>query len=66
MKIGDFAFVEYDTGEVFNGEIVNVRAMDADAHHETERVLFTVHSEYGYRSMYLDKCVTFDIVEKNN
>lgn len=51
MKIGDFVFAEYDNGEIVNGEIVNVRNFG-------ERVLLTVKAEQGYRSIYLDKCIS--------
>mgnify|MGYP006285028793 CR=1 FL=1 len=56
MKVGDFVFAEYDNGEVVNGEVVKVRMFD-------DRVLLTVKAEQGYRSIYTDKCVTFDILE---
>lgn len=51
MKIGDFVFAEYDNGEIVNGEVVTVRNFG-------ERVLLTVKAEQGYRSIYLDKCVS--------
>jgi len=53
MKIGDFVFAEYDNGEIVNGEVVNVRMFG-------DRTLLTVKAEQGYRSIYLDKCITFD------
>lgn len=57
IQIGDVAHVEYNTGEVFDGEIVKVRTMPDG------RVLFTIHDEsVGYRSMYVDKCVVCDIL----
>ena len=56
MKIGDFVFSEYDNGEIVNGEVVNVRGFG-------DRVLLTVKAEQGYRSIYLDKCVTFEYME---
>ena len=56
MKIGDFVFAEYDNGEIVNGEVVNVRSFD-------ERVLLTVKAEQGYRSIYIDKCITLDIMQ---
>lgn len=56
MKIGDFVFSEYDNGEIVNGEVVNVREFG-------ERVLLTVKAEQGYRSIYLDKCITFEYME---
>jgi DNA-directed RNA polymerase subunit E'/Rpb7 len=59
MKIGDFVFAEYDNGEIVNGEVVNVRNFG-------ERVLLTVKAEQGYRSIYLDKCVTFDHMQAAN
>lgn len=51
MKIGDFVFAEYDNGEIVNGEVVNVRMFG-------DRTLLTVKAEQGYRSIYLDKCVS--------
>jgi DNA-directed RNA polymerase subunit E'/Rpb7 len=59
MKIGDFVFAEYDNGEIVNGEVVNVRNFG-------ERVLLTVKAEQGYRSIYLDKCITFDHMQAAN
>jgi DNA-directed RNA polymerase subunit E'/Rpb7 len=56
MKIGDFVFSEYDNGEIVNGEVVNVRGFG-------DRVLLTVKAEQGYRSIYLDKCITFEYME---
>lgn len=53
IKIGDFVFSEYDNGEIVNGEVVKVKAFG-------DRTLVTVKAEQGYRSIYLDKCVTFD------
>jgi DNA-directed RNA polymerase subunit E'/Rpb7 len=53
MKIGDYVFAEYDNGEIVNGEVVNVRQFG-------ERVLLTVKAEQGYRSIYIDKCVTLE------
>ena len=59
MKIGDFVFAEYDNGEIVNGEVVTVRMFG-------DRMLLTVKAEQGYRSIYLDKCVTFDVLETAN
>lgn len=56
MKIGDFVFAEYDNGEVVNGEVVKVKEFG-------DRILLTVKAEQGYRSIYLDKCVTFEVME---
>jgi hypothetical protein len=56
MKIGDFVFAEYDNGEIVNGEVVNVREFG-------DRTLLTVKAEQGYRSIYLDKCITLDYVQ---
>ena len=66
MKIGDFIFAEYDNDKIVNGEVVMVRSMPPGDGHETERVLLTVKAEQGYRSIYLDKCVTFDVLETAN
>lgn len=59
MKVGDFIFAEYDNGEIVNGEVVKVRTFG-------DRTLLTVKAEQGYRSIYVDKCVTFDIMEAAN
>jgi len=59
MKIGDFVFAEYDNGEFVNGEVVNVREFG-------DRILLTVNAEQGYRSIYLDKCITFDHMQAAN
>lgn len=56
MKIGDFVFAEYDNGEIVNGEVVKVKEFG-------DRILLTVKAEQGYRSIYLDKCVTFEVME---
>lgn len=53
VKVGDFVFAEYDNGEIVNGEVVKVKTFG-------DRILVTVKAEQGYRSIYLDKCVTFD------
>lgn len=53
IKVGDYVFSEYDNGEIVNGEVVKVREFG-------DRVLVTVHADQGYRSIYLDKCVSFD------
>ncbi len=53
MEIGYNVSVEYATGEKFVGEVVSVKYM------EGYRLLFTLKIEnVGYRSMYLDKCVS--------
>ena len=62
MKIGDFVFAEYDNGEIVNGEVVKIRTM-VNGDTLGERTLITVKCEQGYRSIYLDKCVTFDYLE---
>lgn len=59
MKIGDFVMSEYNNGEIVNGEIVKIKAFG-------DRTLVTVKAEQGYRSIYLDKCVTFDLMETAN
>lgn len=53
VKVGDFVFSEYDNGEIVNGEVVKVKGFG-------DRILVTVKAEQGYRSIYLDKCVSFD------
>lgn len=71
VKIGDFVFVEYNNGEIVNGEVVKVRHMGqeggeiltwADGKMMDSRTLITVKIEQGYRSIYLDKCVTFNVM----
>lgn len=59
MKIGDYVMSEYNNGEIVNGEIVKVKAFG-------DRTLVTVKAEQGYRSIYLDKCVTFEVMETAN
>lgn len=59
VKVGDFVFADYNNGEVVNGEVVKVKAFG-------DRTLVTVKAEQGYRSIYLDKCVTFDLMETAN
>jgi hypothetical protein len=56
MNVGDFVFAEYDNGEIVNGEIVTVRMFG-------DRTLLTVKAEQGYRSIYIDRCVTLDTME---
>lgn len=59
MKIDDVIHAVYDNGEVVFGDVVKVRMFG-------DRTLVTVKCEQGYRSIYLDKCVTFDIMETSN
>lgn len=59
MKIGDYVMSEYNNGEIVNGEIVKIKAFG-------DRTLVTVKAEQGYRSIYLDKCVSFDLMETAN
>ena len=59
MKKGDSVFAEYDNGEIVNGEIVQVRVFG-------DRTLLTVQAEQGYRSICLDKCITFDHMVASN
>ena len=56
VKIGDIVDSLYDNGEVVNGEVVKVKMFG-------ERTLVTVKAEQGYRSIYLDKCVKFLILQ---
>lgn len=65
MKIGDFVFAEYDNGEIVNGEVVKIRDM-VDGSTLAERTLLTVKAEQGYRSIYLDKCVSFEYLATSN
>lgn len=59
VKISDMVFSEYDNGEIVNGEVVKVKTFG-------DRVLVTVKAEQGYRSIYLDKCVSFDVMQASN
>ena len=56
VKVGDVVHAEYDNGEVVDGEVVKVKAFG-------DRTLATVKAEQGYRSIYLDKCVKFLILQ---
>lgn len=56
VKVGDTVYAEYDNGEVVEGEVVKVKAFG-------DRTLVTVKAQQGYRSIYLDKCVKFLILE---
>lgn len=62
VNVGDFVFTEYDNGEIVNGEVVKIRNM-VDGATLSERILLTVKCEQGYRSIYLDKCVSFEYLE---
>lgn len=59
VNVGDFVFAEYNNGEIVNGEVVKVRGFG-------DRILVTVKAEQGYRSIYLDKCVSFDHMAASN
>lgn len=66
VNVGDFVFAEYDNGEIVNGEVVSVKDMhkfDKNTGQYSHRVLVTVKAEQGYRSIYLDKCVSFEYLE---
>ena len=56
VKVGETVYAEYDNGEVVEGEVVKVKAFG-------DRTLVTVKAEQGYRSIYLDKCVSFEFME---
>lgn len=64
MNIGDFAMVEYSTGELFSGEVRKVRTMPPCEGSTNERTLFTLKVNEGYRSMYLDKCISCAVFDK--
>lgn len=59
VNVGDMVFSEYNNGEFVNGEVVKVKMFG-------DRTLVTVKAEQGYRSIYLDKCVTFDVMQGSN
>ena len=59
VGVGDFVFAEYADGQIVNGEVVKVRGFG-------DRILVTVKAEQGYRSIYLDKCITFDHMAASN
>lgn len=72
VKVGDIVHAEYNNGEVVDGEVVKVRHMGqeggevltwADGKMMDSRTLVTVKTEQGYRSIYLDKCVKFLILQ---
>lgn len=54
VQVGDMVFADYNNGEIVNGEAVQVRKMSEN------RILVTVKCEQGYRSIYLDKCLSFE------
>lgn len=56
VNVGDMAHVEYNTGEVFDGTVTKVRLMNDG------RTLFTMNTQIGYRSMYLDRCIVFTLL----
>jgi ribosomal 30S subunit maturation factor RimM len=59
MKIGDHVNAVYDNGEVVIGEVIKVRTFG-------DRTLLTVKCEQGYRSIYIDKCEEFFVLENAN
>ena len=59
VKVGDIVTALYDNGESVDGEVVKVKMFG-------DRTLVTVKAEQGYRSIYLDKCVTFDFMSTAN
>lgn len=62
MKIGDFVMAEYNNGESVYGTVTKIRNM-VDGATLSERILLTVKCEQGYRSIYLDKCLSFKVGE---
>jgi hypothetical protein len=60
MKIGDFAFVEYNNGKLYTGEVVALKDMPKNG------TLFTVKDPVGYKSLYFDKCVSVEVWEHSN
>lgn len=72
MKIDDFVMAEYNNGESVHGTITKIRHMGekggealtwADGRVMDFRTLVTVKTDQGYRSIYLDKCLSFKVVE---
>ncbi len=59
MKIGDHVNAVYDNGEVVIGEVVDVKLF-------SYRILLTVKCKQGYRSIYIDKCEEFFVLENAN
>lgn len=59
VNVGDFIFAEYEKGQIVNGEAVKIQTLG-------DRILVTVKAEQGYRSIYLDKCITFDHMATSN
>lgn len=56
VSVGDIVHAEYDNKEIVDGEVIKVKAFG-------DRLLVTVKCEQGYRSLYLDKCIKFLILQ---
>ena len=57
MKTGDMIFAEYHNGKLYTGEIVKVQNM------LDKGILVTVNDPHGYKSLYVDKCVSCEVWE---
>lgn len=64
MEVGKTIVVRYDNGKTYSGEVVAVKAMEPGDGHETERVLFVLKVDNGYRSLYVHKCIS--VAEKDS
>lgn len=55
MKIGDMIFAEYHNGKLYTGDIVKIQDM------LDKGILVTVNDPQGYKSLYIDKCVSVEV-----
>jgi hypothetical protein len=56
MEIGSMIAVEYNNGKLYSGVIVSVKKMHG------YRTMFVLRVDNGYKSLYLDKCVTCEYI----
>ena len=54
MEIGNLVFAEHKNGKMYSGEVVRIKKMQG------YRLWFVVKTDDGYKSLYLDECVTCD------
>lgn len=54
MEIGNLVFAEHKNGKMYTGEVVRIKKM------HDYRLWFVVKTDDGYKSLYLDECVTCD------
>jgi len=60
MKIGDMIFAEYGNGKLYTGEIVTIKEI------ANKGSMITINDPQGYKSLYVEKCVSFEIWETSN